>query len=59
MTESHRVKNIQNIINELAKEKNNMSIQIFLFSVLFTLVKKIRKHIREAISNPTKWKLKF
>jgi hypothetical protein len=41
MTESHRVKNIQNIINEFAMEKNNMSIQILLFSVLFILEKNI------------------
>lgn len=52
--ESHKVKNIQNIINEFASEKNNISTQIFLFSVLFMLVKNIRRQIRVAISNQTK-----
>lgn len=52
--ESHKVKNIQNIIREFAIEKNKMSIQIFLFSVLFMLKKNIRKQIQVAISNPTK-----
>lgn len=59
ITESHIVKNIQNIINEFANEKNSISIQIFLFSVLFILVKNIHRQIRVAMSNPTKWKLKF
>ena len=59
ITESHKVKNIQNIIKEFANEKNNMSIQIFLFSVLFMLVKNIQKQIHVAINNPTKSKLKF
>ena len=59
ITESHNVKNIQNIINEFANEKNNISIQIFLFSVLFTLVKNIRKHIHVEMSSHTKCKLKF
>ena len=57
--ESHNVRNIQNIIKEFASEKNSMSIQIFLFSVLFILVKNIRRQIHVAISSPTKWKLKF
>jgi hypothetical protein len=54
ITESHNVKNIQNMIREFANEKNSMSIQIFLFSVLFMLVKNIHKQIRAAMSNPTK-----
>ena len=59
ITESHKVKNIQNIIKEFANEKNNMSIQIFLFSVLFMLWKNINKQIHVERSSPTKWKLKF
>lgn len=57
--ESHKVINIQNIISEFAIEKNNISIHIFLFSVLFTLEKNIQKQIHVAISSHTKWKLKF
>ena len=59
ITESHRVKKIQNIIRKFAREKNNISIQIFLFSVLFMLWKNIHKQIRAASSNPTKLRLKF
>ena len=59
MIESHNVIKIQNIINELAIEKNSISTQIFLFSVLFILEKNTQKQIRVAISNHTKWKLKF
>ena len=57
--ESHRVKKIQNIIRALAIDKNIISAQIFLFSVLFILEKNIDKHIRDAINKPTKCKLKF
>lgn len=57
--ESHKVRKIQNIIKEFANAKNNISTRIFLFSVLFMLVKNIRRQIHVAISNPTKWKLKF
>lgn len=39
--ESHNVKKIQSIIREFAMEKNNISIHIFLFSVLFILEKNI------------------
>ena len=59
ITESHNVKNIQSIIKEFANEKNSISAQIFLFSVLLMLLKNIRKHIRVEISSPAKWKLKF
>jgi hypothetical protein len=59
ITESHRVKKIQKIIRAFAIEKKRISIQIFLFSVLFMLVKNIRKQIHVAINNPTKSKLKF
>ena len=59
ITESHSVKNIQKIIKEFAKEKNSISAHIFLFSVLFMLLKNIRKHIHVEISSHTKWKLKF
>jgi hypothetical protein len=54
ITESHKVKNIQNIIKEFANEKNSMSIQIFLFSVLFMLRKNINKQIHVERSSPTK-----
>ncbi|MBQ5945704.1 hypothetical protein IJL65_05000 [bacterium] len=57
--ESHRVKNIQNIMREFAIEKNKISIQIFLFSVLFTLEKNIKKQIHAASSSHTKLRLKF
>ena len=53
ITESHNVKKIQNIIKALAIDKNIMSAQIFLFSVLFILEKNIHKHIHEAIKIPT------
>ncbi len=56
---SHKVRNNQKIINAFAMDKKSISTRIFLFSVLFMLEKKIVKHIRVAISNPTKWKLKF
>lgn len=59
ITESHKVKKIQNIINALEIDKKIISAQIFLFSLLLMLEKNMHKHIREAISNPTKWKLKF
>ena len=54
ITESHKVKNIQNIIREFANAKNSISIQIFLFSVLFILLKNINKQIHVEISSPTK-----
>ena len=59
ITESHKVRNIQNIIKEFAIEKNNISIQIFLFSVLFMLEKNIIKQIHAASSSHTKLRLKF
>jgi hypothetical protein len=52
--ESHSVMNIQKIIRALAIDKKMISARIFLFSVLFMLEKNIDKHIRVAISNPTK-----
>jgi hypothetical protein len=51
---SHKVRNNQKIINAFAMDKKSISTRIFLFSVLFMLEKKIVKHIRVAISNPTK-----
>lgn len=57
--ESHNVIKIQNIMRELARDKNIISAQIFLFSVLFMLEKNKEIDIREATSNHTKWKLKF
>ncbi len=57
--ESHNVIKIQNIMRELASDKNIISAQIFLFSVLFMLEKNNEIDIREATSNHTKWKLKF
>ena len=59
ITESHNVKNIQSIIKEFAIEMNNISAQIFLFSVLFILLKNIRRHIHVEMSSHTKCKLKF
>ena len=57
--ESHRVIKIQNTISALEIERNIISDRIFLFSVLFMLEKNMEIHIRDAISRPTKWKLKF
>ena len=54
ITESHKVKKIQNIINAFEIDKKIISAQIFLFSLLFILEKNTHKHIREATSNPTK-----
>jgi hypothetical protein len=51
---SHRVMKIQNIIRALAIDRKIISARIFLFSVLFMLEKNIVKHIRDAMSNPTK-----
>ena len=57
--ESHKVKKIQNIIKALAIDKKIISAQIFLFSVLFMLEKNKEIDIHHAMSNHTKWKLKF
>ena len=57
--ESHNVIKIQNIMRELARDKNIISAQIFLFSVLFMLEKNKEIDIRDVTSNHTKWKLKF
>jgi hypothetical protein len=57
--ESHRVIKIQNTISALEIERNIISDRIFLFSVLFMLEKNMEIHIRDAISRPIKWKLKF
>jgi hypothetical protein len=54
ITVSHRVIKIQNIIRALAIDRKIISARIFLFSVLFMLEKNIVKHIRDAMSNPTK-----
>ena len=59
ITVSHRVRKIQNIIRAFDIDKNSISAQIFLFSVLFMLEKNIHKHIQEANKSHTKWKLKF
>ena len=59
MIVSHRVRKIQNIMSAFAMDKNSISAQIFLFSVLFILEKNIHKHIHEASKSHTKWKLKF
>lgn len=58
-TTSHNVRNIHNMIRALASERNRISAQIFLFSVLFMLEKNIAKQIRDAMSNQTKCRLKF
>ncbi|MBR7037145.1 hypothetical protein IKI14_04770 [bacterium] len=58
ITESHKVKKIQKIINALEIDKKIISAQIFLFSLLLMLEKNIHKHIREAMRSPTKWRLK-
>ncbi len=57
--ESHKVMKIQNIMRAFARDKNMISAQIFLFSVLFILEKNREMEIRHAMSNHTKWKLKF
>ncbi len=57
--ESHKVMKIQNIMRAFASDKNMISAQIFLFSVLFILEKNREMDIRHAMSNHTKWKLKF
>jgi hypothetical protein len=54
MIVSHNVRNIQNIIKAFAIDKNSISTQIFLFSVLLILEKNIAKHIQVEISRPTK-----
>jgi hypothetical protein len=54
ITESHKVKNIPNIISAFAVDRNRISAQIFLFSVLFILEKNIHKHNQEATNNHTK-----
>ena len=54
ITESHKVRKIQNMISEFASDKNIISDRIFLFSDLFILEKNIDIHIRQAISNQTK-----
>ena len=54
ITVSHNVRNSQSIINALAIDENNISIHIFLFSVLFIFEKNMIEHIRVAISNQTK-----
>lgn len=59
MIVSHKVKKIQNIMRAFEIDKKIISARIFLFSVLFILEKNNHKQIREAINNPTKWKLKF
>lgn len=59
MTVSPKVRNNHSIINALAIDVNNISIHIFLFSVLFIFEKNMIEHIHVAISNHTKWKLKF
>ena len=59
ITVSQSVKNIPKIIIEFANDTNNISAQIFLFSVLFMLEKNTARDIHVAISNPTKWKSKF
>ena len=59
MTVSHKVMKIQNIIRAFASDKNIISAQIFLFSVLLMLEKNKEIEIRHAMSSHTKWKLKF
>ena len=54
MTVSHKVMKIQNIISALASDKNIISAQIFLFSVLLMLEKNKEIEIRHAISSHTK-----
>jgi hypothetical protein len=46
ITESHKVKNIHNIMRALARDVNNISIRTFLFSFLLILEKNITKHSR-------------
>ena len=43
----------------LAMEMNNISAQIFLFSVLFIPEKNVHIHIQEAIKIHAKWILKL
>ena len=52
--ESHKVMKIQNIMRAFARDKNMISAQIFLFSVLFILEKNREMEIRHAMSNHTK-----
>lgn len=59
ITESHKVRKIQNIISALAIDRNKISAQIFLFSDLLMLEKNVHKHIQDAINIPIKCKLKF
>jgi len=59
ITESPRVKNIPKIMSAFAVDKNKISAQIFLFSVLFILEKNIHKQSQADTNNHTKWKLKF
>ena len=56
---SHKVKNNQKMIRAFAIDRNKISTQIFLFSVLFILEKNTVKHIRAAINSQTKCRLKF
>ena len=52
--ESPRVRKIPKTINALVKDRNNISAQIFLFSVLFIPEKKMLNDIHEAMSSPVK-----
>ena len=45
---SQRVRKIHNIIIAFARDVNNISARIFLFSVLFMLEKNIHMQIRDA-----------
>ena len=54
ITVSHNVIKIQNIMRALARDKNIIPAQIFLFSVLLMLEKNKATDIRDATSNHTK-----
>ena len=54
MTVSHKVIKIQNIMRALARDKNIISAQIFLFSVLLILEKNKEIEIHHAMSSHTK-----
>jgi hypothetical protein len=54
MTVSHKVIKIQNIMRALASDRNIISAQIFLFSVLLILEKNKEIEIRHAMSSHMK-----